>query len=65
MDVANQENGLVVGTGDLSELALLVHLQRRPYEPLRRQQRRPETFVRHLVSWYAETTDNKTLPPCL
>ncbi len=43
MDVANQVGGLVVGTGDLSELALgWLHVQRGSYEPLRRQRRRAE-----------------------
>ena len=38
MDLANQVNGLVIGTGDLSELApRLVYLQRRPYVHVRRQ----------------------------
>ena len=37
MDVANQVHGLVVGTGDLSELGFgMGHLQRRSHEPLRR-----------------------------
>ncbi len=42
--LANHRGGIVLGTGDLSELALgLVHLRRRrPDVPLQRQRRRPE-----------------------
>ncbi len=42
--LANQRGGIVLGTGDLSELALrLVRVRRRrPDEPLQRQRRRPE-----------------------
>lgn len=32
MDIANKTNGIVIGTGDLSELSWLVHIQRRPNE---------------------------------
>ncbi len=60
MDVANQERGLVVGTGDLSELALgwctyngdhMSHYAVNAGVP--------KTLVRHLVSWYAENVANK------
>jgi NAD+ synthase (glutamine-hydrolysing) len=66
MDVANQENGLVVGTGDLSELALgwctyngdhMSHYGVNSGVP--------KSLVRHLVSWYAETTDNKNVAAVL
>ena len=36
MDIANQEGGLVVGTGDLSELALGWYIQRGPYVNVQR-----------------------------
>ena len=43
MDVANKIGAIVLGTGDLSEIALgLVHLQRRPHEHVRREQRRAQ-----------------------
>ncbi len=60
MDIANQANGLVVGTGDLSELALgwctyngdhMSHYAVNAGVP--------KTLVRHLVRWYAEAADNK------
>jgi NAD+ synthase (glutamine-hydrolysing) len=59
MDIANQMGGLVVGTGDLSELALgwctyngdhMSHYGVNAGVP--------KSLVRHLVSWYAETTEN-------
>ena len=37
MDVANQENGLVIGTGDLGACLGLGYLQWRPYVYVRRQ----------------------------
>lgn len=66
MDVANQEGGLVVGTGDLSELALgwctyngdhMSHYGVNSGVP--------KTLVRHLVSWYADTADNKKVSAAL
>jgi NAD+ synthase (glutamine-hydrolysing) len=59
MDLANKENALVVGTGDLSELALgwctyngdhMSHYAVNAGVP--------KTLVKHLVSWYADTTEN-------
>jgi NAD+ synthase (glutamine-hydrolysing) len=54
MDVANACNGLVVGTGDLSEIALgwstynADHMSM--YNP---NGGVPKTLVRHLIAWYA------------
>jgi NAD+ synthase (glutamine-hydrolysing) len=65
-DVANMENGLVVGTGDLSELALGWctyngdHMSNYGVNS-----GVPKSLVRHLVSWYAETTDNKKVSDAL
>ena len=43
MDLANRTGGLVIGTGDLQRAgARLGHLQRRPYEHVRRQRRRSQ-----------------------
>jgi NAD+ synthase (glutamine-hydrolysing) len=59
-DVANQEGGLVIGTGDLSELALGWctyngdHMSNYGVNS-----GVPKSLVKHLVSYYADTTDNK------
>jgi NAD+ synthase (glutamine-hydrolysing) len=66
MDVANQVGGLVVGTGDLSELALgwctyngdhMSHYGVNAGVP--------KSLVRHLVSWYAETTGSQKVAAAL
>lgn len=66
MDVANQEGGLVIGTGDLSELALgwctyngdhMSHYGVNCGVP--------KSLIRHLVAWYAETTDNGSVAAAL
>ena len=66
MDVANQTSGLVVGTGDLSELALgwctyngdhMSHYGVNSGVP--------KSLVRHLVSWYAETVGNEKVAAAL
>jgi NAD+ synthase (glutamine-hydrolysing) len=65
-DLANQLNGLVVGTGDLSELALGWctyngdHMSNYGVNS-----GVPKSLVKHLVSWYMETTDNKKLASVL
>lgn len=56
MDLANMHRGIVVGTGDLSEIALgwstynADHMSM--YNP---NAGVPKTLVQHLISWYAET----------
>lgn len=64
--MANQEGGLVVGTGDLSELALgwctyngdhMSHYGVNAGVP--------KSLVRHLIAWYAGTTDNKKVADAL
>ena len=43
MDLANKEGGIVVGTGDLSELALgFAHLRRRPHHHVQRERERAQ-----------------------
>ena len=60
MDVANQEGGLVVGTGDLSELALGWSTYNGDHmSHYAVNAGVPKSLVRHLVSWYSETTENK------
>ena len=57
MDIANQENGLVVGTGDLSELALGWATYNGDHMSMYGVNASiPKTLVRHLVSYEAERT---------
>lgn len=56
MDVANQVNGLVVGTGDLSELALGWATYNGDHMSMYGVNASvPKTLVRHLVHFYADT----------
>ena len=56
MDVANMEGGLVVGTGDLSELALGWATYNGDQMSMYGVNASvPKTLVRHLVRWYAES----------
>ena len=65
-DLANKEGGLVVGTGDMSELALGWctyngdHMSNYAVNA-----GVPKSLVKHLVSWYAETTDNQKVATAL
>lgn len=55
MDIANQENGMVVGTGDLSELALGWATYNGDHMSMYSVNGSvPKTIVRHVVAWYAE-----------
>lgn len=55
MDVANQEGGLVVGTGDLSELALGWATYNGDHMSMYHVNAGvPKTLVRHLVGWAAD-----------
>ena len=62
MDIANAENGLVIGTGDLSELALGWatyngdHMSNYGVNG-----GVPKTLVRELVSYYAETRGDRPI----
>ncbi len=62
MDVANQMNGLVIGTGDMSELALGWATYNGDHMSMYGVNSGiPKTLVRHLVQWVAETqVDDKT-----
>lgn len=56
MDVANQEGGLVVGTGDLSELALgWCTYNGDQMSMYAVNSGVPKTLVRHLVEWFADS----------
>ncbi|MDW5300335.1 MAG: NAD(+) synthase [Sedimentibacter sp.] len=55
MDVANQENGIVVGTGDLSELALgWCTYNGDQMSMYGVNSSIPKTLVKYLVKWYAD-----------
>ncbi len=59
MDVANMEGGLVVGTGDLSELALGWATYNGDQMSMYGVNASiPKTLVRHLVRWAADTESN-------
>lgn len=59
MDAANQMNGLVVGTGDLSELALGWATYNGDHMSMYGVNASvPKTLVRHLVVWVANHTDD-------
>jgi NAD+ synthase (glutamine-hydrolysing) len=58
MDIANQENGLVIGTGDLSELALGWSTYNGDHMSMYGVNASiPKTLVRHLVAWVADNVD--------
>ena len=58
MDIANQENGLVVGTGDLSELALGWCTYNGDHMSMYGVNADiPKTLVRYLVKYYADNND--------
>lgn len=60
MDLANQRNGLVVGTGDMSELALGWATYNGDHISMYGVNAGiPKTLVRHLVQWVAETQMDK------
>ena len=60
MDLANQVNGMVLGTGDLSELALGWATYNGDHMSMYGVNAGvPKTLVKHLVRWFAETTDNE------
>ena len=59
MDIANQTNGLVIGTGDLSELALGWATYNGDHMSMYGVNGSiPKTLVRHVVRHVADTTDN-------
>lgn len=59
MDIANQCNGLVIGTGDMSELALGWATYNGDHMSMYGVNASvPKTLVRHLVQWFAETDKN-------
>lgn len=66
MDIANQENGLVIGTGDLSELALGWATYNGDHMSMYAVNASvPKTLVRHLVHYYATTCEDDALQQVL
>lgn len=62
MDIANKTDGLVIGTGDMSELALGWATYNGDHMSMYGVNVGvPKTLVRHLVQYYADTCDNKEL----
>jgi NAD+ synthase (glutamine-hydrolysing) len=61
MDLANQQNGLVIGTGDMSELALGWATYNGDHISMYGVNSGvPKTLVRHLVKWVADTQMDET-----
>ncbi|NDP22666.1 MAG: NAD(+) synthase [Paludibacter sp.] len=59
MDIANKQNGLVIGTGDLSELALGWATYNGDHMSMYAVNSGvPKTLVRYLVDWAAQQVDN-------
>jgi NAD+ synthase (glutamine-hydrolysing) len=66
MDVANDVNGMVIGTGDLSELALGWATYNGDHMSMYGVNGDvPKTLVRHLVRYYADTCEDKALAGAL
>ena len=66
MDVANQTNGMVIGTGDMSELALGWATYNGDHMSMYGVNASvPKTLVRHLVRYYADTCEDAKLADIL
>ena len=66
MDIANKENGMVIGTGDLSELALGWATYNGDHMSMYAVNASvPKTLVRHLVKFYADTCGDEALEKTL
>lgn len=66
MDIANQSNGMVIGTGDLSELALGWATYNGDHMSMYAVNASiPKTLVRHLVRYYADTCGDDSLKEIL
>lgn len=66
MDIANKENGLVIGTGDMSELALGFATYNGDHMSMYGVNAGvPKTLVRHLVRFYADTCEDRSLQEIL
>jgi NAD+ synthase (glutamine-hydrolysing) len=66
MDIANKEGGMVIGTGDMSELALGWATYNGDHMSMYGVNVSvPKTLVRHLVQFYADHTDRQDLAEVL
>ena len=66
MDIANQEWGMVIGTGDMSELALGWATYNGDHMSMYGVNASvPKTLVRHLVQYYADTCEDQELKEVL
>ena len=66
MDIANRSNGLVIGTGDMSELALGWATYNGDHMSMYGVNAGvPKTLVRHLVKYYADTCGERELKEVL
>lgn len=66
MDIANQKGGMVIGTGDLSELALGWATYNGDHMSMYGVNGSvPKTLVRHLVRYYADTCGEESLSQIL
>lgn len=62
MDVANMENGIVIGTGDMSELALGWATYNGDHMSMYGVNASvPKTLIRYMLEWYADRIDNKKI----
>lgn len=66
MDIANKDGGIVIGTGDLSELALGWATYNGDHMSMYGVNSSvPKTLVRHIVYFYAQTCNNEELKSVL
>jgi NAD+ synthase (glutamine-hydrolysing) len=66
MDLANKTNGIVIGTGDLSELALGWATYNGDHMSMYAVNSSvPKTLVRYLIQYYADTSQDKMLSKTL
>lgn len=66
MDIANKHNGMVIGTGDMSELALGWATYNGDHMSMYAVNSSvPKTLVRHLVRYYADTCKDEELEAVL
>lgn len=66
MDIANKQNGIVIGTGDLSELALGWATYNGDHMSMYGVNASvPKTLVRHLTAYEMQTTEDKELAAIL
>lgn len=62
MDVANMENGIVIGTGDMSELALGWATYNGDHMSMYGVNASvPKTLIRYMIDWYASKIDNNKI----